>query len=166
MEKNNREKTKISLNIIDYSIFLLTLALIVGISLRTGNFVFLENSPELSTYSMNFSVSDIADTSVDYFNVSDEVTIADSGVFLGKLERLISVTPAKKYIKDSSGRILLVEYPDETRVDVKGTLEVKGSVNNKCFLLGGSTRITPGDSFSVKTEQVDFVLTVTDIVKK
>ena len=151
---------------VDVLILIFVLAFFVGIILRISNVTFSSDDAQLSSYRIQFSVSDIANSSVDHFKTADTVTIADSGVTLGRLEMINTVEPATAYVKNSDGEIIVAAYPSGTRVDVEGTIVAKGIIENKCFMLGGTTRITVGDSFAVKTEHMDFVLTVTDISKK
>ena len=165
-KNRNQKASRLPFNIVDLFILILVLAFFVGIILRIGNFTFSGGDSDLSSYRIQFSVTDIAESSVDHFKTADTVTVAGSGAVLGRIEMINTVEPTTAYVKNADGEIVLATYPVGTRVDVTGSVIAKGKVENNCFMLGGTTRITPGDSFSVKTEHMDFVLTVLDIAKK
>lgn len=168
MERNSQGKNenKVSFNIIDIFILILVVACFVGIIIRIGNFGIFDTNDTLEDYRIHFSVSDIAVTSEDYFITGDTVTIANTGVVLGRLEMINSITPTEVYVKNSENEFVAVKYPSNTRVDVSGTVISKGKMAIDGYKLGGAVNVAAGDSFLVHTEHMNFVMTVTDIAKK
>ena len=168
MEGNRQQnnKAKVSFNIIDVFILIFVIACFVGIVMRVGNFSLFDENDKLYDYRIGFSVSNISAKSDDYFITGDTITIADSGVVLGKLEMINSIEPSEMYVKNEANGFDVVKYPADTRVDVNGTMISKGNMNSDGYKLGGNLHIASGDSFLVYTEHMNFVLTVTDISKK
>ncbi len=162
----NREDRKLPFNIIDIFILLFVLACFVGIVLKIGNFGVFKNSDDLDEYRIYFSVSEIAHTSGKYFAVGDSVTLAGKNTVMGKLEQIISIEPTKAYVKGAEKNIISLPYPVDTRVDVKGSILSMGTMESTGYMLGGAMHIAAGESYYVTTEHLNFLLTVTDIVKK
>lgn len=162
----NREDKKPQFNIIDVFILLFVLACFVGIVLKVGNFGVFKNNDDLDEYRIYFSVSDIANTSGKYFAVGDSVTVLGKNTVVGKLESITSIEPTKVYVKSAEGNIISVSYPADTRIDVKGTVVSKGIMDGMGYMLGGVMHVASGESYYVSTERLNFLLTVTDIVKK
>lgn len=167
MEKNNKPAiSQNSFTLFDVLIIILVVLLFASIAFRVGNFSISKSNDELSDYRISFKISDISADSPKHLNVADVLTIAQSGEKLGRIETIDALLPAKAYVTDRDGKIIEVQYPQNTRVDVEGTVISQGIIDNKSFLLGGKTCVTAGDSFLVKSERMDFVITVIDIVKK
>ena len=167
METKTKDNIKkLPFNIIDVFIILFVLACLVGIVLRSGRFKAFDGGAHLDDYSILFSVSEIAHTSSKYLLEGDLVTMADRNIVMGTLEEISEIEPTKAYVKNSDGNIILTPYPDDTRVDIKGSIASKGVADRGKYMLGGSVHIAKGESYHVTTERVDLVLTVTDIVKK
>ena len=163
---NNRNQNKVSFNIIDIFILVFVIACFVGLVIRIGNFGIFDNSDNLDDYRIHFSVSDISSESENYFITGDTVTIVDKDLVLGKLEMINSISPTELRVKNSENEFVMVKYPSDTRVDISGTIISSGTMDYNGYKLGGNTHIAAGDSFLVYTEHMNFVLTVTDIVKK
>lgn len=168
MERNKQKQgeTKASFNIIDIFILVFVVACFIGIVIRIGNFTVFETNDSLEDYRIHFSVSDISSVSEDYFITGDTVTIAESGIVLGRLEMINSIAPAQIYVKNSENEFVTAKYPSDTRVDVSGTIISNGSMKLDGYKLGGTVHLAAGDCFLVHTEHMNFVLTVTDIAKK
>ena len=119
---------------------------------------------ELDEYNLYFTVKDISANSARYFVEGDMVT-AEGGIVLGELKGIEKIAPAQVYVTKSGGGVEIIEYPENSRVDVYGSISARG-VSAGRFLLGGAKHIASGDVFSVSTEHLDVVLTITEIVKK
>ena len=159
--------SKKKLNVIDVLILLVIVTCVVGLVVRFGNFGFSSSSEDLDDYEISFLVSNIAYDSQYYFSQGDTVTLVDKGVVLGKLDGLVKPTPAVFSAQEKNGMPITVSYPTESsRIDVKGTIASKGVMGENGYLLGGTTYIAPGAEYKVQSEHMDFVLTITDIVKK
>ena len=167
MEKKTKDSgKKLPFNIIDVFIVVFVLACLVGIVFKSARFKSLDSDARLDDYSILFSVSEIAHTSPKYLVEGDSVTMADRNIVMGMLEEIREIEPTKAYARNSDGNIIIAPYPDGTRVDVKGSISSKGVLDRGKYMLGGSVHISKGETYHVTTPRVDFVLTVTDIVKK
>lgn len=162
----NKQKSKVPFNIIDIFILVFVIACFVGLVIRVGNFNIMDGNRDLEDYRIHFSVSDISSESEDYFIRGDSITVVDSGIVLGKLEMIDSISPAEITVRNSDNEFVKVKYPPNTRVDISGTMISSGIVDVSGFKLGGVAHVSAGDIFEVRTEHMNFVLTVTDITKK
>ena len=119
---------------------------------------------ELDEYELHFVVKDISSNSTRYFLEGDRVT-AEGGIVLGELKGIEKITPTQVYVTNPDGLVDIVEYPENSRVDVYGSISARG-VGDGRFMLGGVKHIASGDVFYVSTEHLDVVLTIIEIVKK
>jgi hypothetical protein len=158
--------TKPSFNIIDVFILIFVVACFAGLIIRMGNFSVFEANEKLEDYRIHFEVTDISSVSEDYFKSGDTVTVAQSGVVLGELEIIDSISPTRVMVENENGEHVWVNYPSDTRVDVSGSIISSGIMDYNGFKVGGNTHVAAGESFLVHTEHMNFVLTVTKITKK
>ncbi|MBQ2998902.1 MAG: hypothetical protein IJD64_00430, partial [Clostridia bacterium] len=147
-------------------IVLIVILCIAALIVRFGNFGGRTTSDRLESYDVYFSVTDIVYTSEDAFVPGDTVTLVDKGIVLGELVGLESILPAEFVARDKSGNLIVVNYPESTRIDVTGKIVSQGNMTDNGYLVGGTTYVASGTKYSVQTEHMDFVLTITDIVEK
>ena len=152
-----------ALNLIDYVVLLLAVICLVGAVLRIGQTKWLVGNSGLEACEIRFSITDIAYTSAEALVVGDTVTLYEGQTVLGTLKSIDSVVPSTLYVKDADGNILRVNYPEDTRIDVTGTILSHGKTSEKGFLLGGTIHIAPGRSYRVQSEHMDFTLSILDI---
>ena len=162
----NVQKNKVSFNVIDVFILVFVAACLVGLVIRVGNFNIMDNGKSLEDYRIHFDVSNISSDSEDYFIRGDSVTDTNSGLVLGKIEMIDSISPAQILVKNAENEYVTVNYPPNTRVDISGTLISSGVMESNGYMLGGTTHIAAGDVFVVQSEHMNFTLTVTNIAKK
>ena len=74
--------------------------------------------------------------------------------------------PAMFETQYKDGKSIAVSYPEASRIDVKGAIASRGKMGDNGYLVGGTTYIAPGSELLVQSEHMDFVLKITDIVKK
>ena len=169
MNQNNQnasQSMKLRFNVIDVLIVLIVLACVVGLIVRFSNVGDFSSAESLKTYDVYFSVSNIAYTAEDAFVQGDTVTLADSGAILGEFAGLESILPAEFFARDESGNLIVVNYPESTRIDVTGRIVSHGVMTENGYLLNGTTYIAAGTAYSVQSEHMDFVLEITNIVEK
>ena len=164
--KNTGANAKKRLNMIDVLILAVVIICVVGLVIRFSNFGFSGSARDLDDYEILFSVSNIAYTSEDYFVHGDTVTIAENGVVLGQLSGKVNSMPAMFETQYKDGKSIAVSYPEASRIDVKGAIASRGKMGDNGYLVGGTTYIAPGSELLVQSEHMDFVLKITDIVKK
>mgnify|MGYP003525944255 CR=1 FL=1 len=167
MERKNTDAVvKKRMNVIDVLILILLVVCIAGLVVRFGNFGSVSSSENLGSYDIYFSVSNIAYTSEDAFVQGDTVTLADSGTALGEFAGLETILPAEFFARDKSGNLIVVNYPQSTRIDVTGRILSHGVMSENGYLVGGTTYVAPGTEYTVQSEHMDFVLKITNIVEK
>ena len=161
-------------SVIDIVIILIIVAALVGIGFR----IYATQHPTVSTekgeYEVSFRVDSVSYMLPNYLRTGDEVYLSDSGRLLGVLQNsseyeegsALAVTPARVTVLDENGNYVSVSYPGEALVDAVGVVLASGYYDaNGSFLLDGKIHITPGEVLHVRTELVDFSLTVTEIEK-
>ncbi len=158
-QENNR------FNLMDVMIILLVLLCVAGVVIRAGGFTMHKSRP-LDAYEIRFAVSNIAATSEAALVTGDTFTLVDHDMELGTFTGIESVKPAVVYMNSEQGRVVPAEYPENTRIDVIGTVAVDGISEGGGFLLGGTLQLTPGVSYRVQSEHMDFVIEILDIEKK
>ena len=165
-KQNGSTSLKLRFNVIDVLIVLIVLACAVGLIVRFSNVGEISSAENLKTYDVYFSVSNIAYTAEDAFIQGDTVTLADSGAVLGEFAGLESILPAEFFARDESGNLIVVNYPESTRIDVTGRIVSHGVRSENGYLLNGTTYIAAGTEYSVQSEHMDFILKITNIVEK
>lgn len=159
-------------NVLDAIIILLVILVIVGIYFRYNIIDFLNDSRNKADYAISYTVKDIRYTTNNYVHVGDTLYFADSGDSFGALlncepnnQEPWNKSPASQHFTISSGEVVEAFYPnDESRIDAKGRLLCEGYYSEDGgFLLDGDTYIAPGQTISVRTELVSFVINVTSI---
>ena len=155
---------KIKSNAIKALILFFVISAVSAIAFRFfGGGVFCAEE-ELDEFELRFAVKDISSNSVRYFIKGDTVS-AEGGFVLGRLEKINEIRPTQVYVAKADGNIGIVGYPENSRVDVYGTISTRGKSEGG-FYLYGVRHIASGDSFLISTERLDVTITVTEIVKK
>ncbi|MBQ9085908.1 MAG: DUF4330 family protein [Clostridia bacterium] len=158
---------------LDAVVILLVLVAVVGIYFRYNLMDTFLSRKDIRDYTVSFSVKDIRYTTPNYLNVGDAIYDASSGEQIGTLIEesddmsniALRVTPASQFFTKDDGTIAEVFYPnDESRVNANGRMSCRGSyTQDGGFLLNGSQYLSAGQTISVRTELVTFVLTITEI---
>ncbi len=163
MSKTNQENKRF--NLMDVIIILLALLCIAGIIIRVGRFDIFDKGEILNRYNIRFSISNIAYTSEEYL-IPGTLRLADHDMNLGTFTGVESSTPAVVYLNNEQGRLVRVQYPPETRIDVIGNVTVDGKTEGNNFLLDGKVQLLPGCTYRVQSEYMDFTIKILDIEKK
>ena len=159
-------------NVLDAVIILIVILIIVVIYFRYNIVDIIKNSQDKEDYAISYTVKDIRYTTYNYVHVGDRLYFSDSGDSFGTLlncdpnnQEPWNKSPASQHFTTSSGEVVEAFYPnDESRIDVKGRLLCEGYyTEDGGFLLDGNTYIAPGQTISVHTELVSFVISVTAI---
>lgn len=155
---------KLKENAIKALVFFFLISAVLTVVFRLSDGGVFRKAESFDEYELRFVVKDISSNSVRYFSEGNRVT-AEGGLVLGTIGDLIEVRPAQVYVSKSDGTVALVEYPENSRVDVYGSILSYGK-NDGGFLINGVKHIASGDSFFISTEQLDILITITEIVKK
>ncbi len=153
-------------NVLDAIIVVLVLACVVGIIIRYNLIDGLLKEANLSEYEITFSVADVRYTTANAFVEGDTFYIDDKDIFMGYFEKLDSISPAVMYVNDAEGNVMVVNYPESTRIDLTGRISCEGRFENNRFLLNGTYYIAPGKTLDVRSEHLDIQITVSKITAK
>lgn len=172
---NEKEKRTPRFGVLDAVIILLVVFLIAGIYFRSNIIEWVANQRNVREYTVTFAVDNIRYTTPNYINVGDLVTFASSGEEFGTIIEesdgmsniALSVTPARELFTDD-GEVIEVFYPNnESRVDVKGRLQCRGTYSEDGgFLVNGSTYLSAGQTVTARTELVTLELRILEISEK
>lgn len=163
-QKNGRKKdSRIRFNVIDLVIIVAILACIAGIYLRYnfGDQYGVEH--QMEQYEITFQVQNVRYTSADAFQEGDAVYLKTQGKLLGTVLGIDATTPSELVYTDLSGDIRQIYYPENSRIDMEGTLLVSGVMTDRGFMLDGNTYLAPGASYAVQTPRIDVSIIVADI---
>lgn len=121
-------------------------------------------------YLISYKVEALRTTSTVYFDSGTEFFVAETGELFGTTEGVSTVTPGEYYSEDPDGKLTVKYYPengDESLVDIKGTMRVKGYRESETglFRLDDGMILTPNTSVSLKSNELLVVVTVTAINK-
>ncbi len=157
-------KTKVRFNGIDLLIVIIFIGCIVGLALRYQLVDVIKNAGEEQTARVSFYVSDIKESSEDFFAEGDVFYISSTGERLGVLQGGFVFEPAEEFHMTADG-----EYVKSASVngrsDMRGILEAKGVFSKEGFLLNDTKYIAPGSELSIQSGKILVTVTVTDIIQ-
>ena len=174
MGKNLEQKEKQAprFGVLDAVIVLLIVCLIAGIYFRSNVIDFITTKRNIRDYTITFAVDNIRYTTPHFISIGDEVVMEENGKPLGTIieesegnsKIALSITPASEIFTDN-GEVIEVFYPNnESRVNVKGRLQCRGTYSEDGgFLVNGSTYLSAGQTIAVHTENVSMELRVLQI---
>ena len=167
-DEKNTKRTGRRFNVLDIAIILLLLASILTVGYRYYQSAKQAEQDAQQTVLISFEIKDML-VSAQKNVGTDDLYLDSTGDLLGVLQlsegnSVFAVRPSQVIVQDEGGNFVTVDNPDTTRVDVTGTVECLGRLNeDDSFLLNGTTPVTPGQLIAVHTEKVSFVLKVTAI---
>lgn len=164
-------KTKKKLNTIDYFIIVAVVLCIAGAALRTfigseGNS--LGGTVNMENYVISFKVMNIRNSSTEYFAPGEKFYVDSTGQYVGEIAGTVAVTPALFLFEDADGKYIQAYAPengDATRIDMNGTLAVKGYMSDNGFLVDGTVSLAPGKNITLRSSSIRVEVTITDIAK-
>lgn len=163
MENNNVKKNAAHFNIIDLVIVIIVLACIAGVVFRHFSTKNVDNGEAPEKAKISFLVNDVRYTSADFFIGGDTVYTEEEGIKLGELMKGFTITPAEDYVTDFNGNTVKVNYPENTRIDVRGAILSEGKWRDGSFFIDGNTYIAAGRKLKVCTAHLTVTLIVTDV---
>ena len=162
IQKTENKAYKYKFNAVDAFIIVLAMLCAIGIYFRSNIKSWVGIDKELKEYKITFTVESIKSTSDQYLAVGNEVYVSSTGLSIGTLSTCSSV-PSTATVENELGEAIEVTYPENTYIDVTGTITCKGIEKEDGFYLKGSYVISPGTVISANTEMLDFSLTVISI---
>ncbi len=157
-------EAKKKINALDILIIVVLIFCVVSIAFR---YYKGEKSESYSTdgkYAISFTVNDIRYTTADAFVKGDKVYVAWDDRFIGTFERLDSTNPAAYYATSPKDGVVKVYYPEDTRIDVTGTIISEGYMNDDGFFAGGTYFLAPGKGLTIYTGHLYLDITLGNIV--
>lgn len=165
METNGTKKGNARFNIIDLVIIVVAAACIAGVLLRHFSLKNADTGEVAENARISFLVQNIRYTSADFFVGGDGVYCDDDGIKLGEFMKGFTITPAEEYVTDYNGKTIKVNYPENTRIDVRGTILSEGKWRDGSFFVDGNKYIAAGKNLTVHTAHITVTLVVTDVAK-
>lgn len=168
-QKETRERRRASaLDVFVVVIIALCItALIVRVAVGSEG-VLPEGAPEKAEYAVTFEIASQKATAGSEITTGEVLYTEDGSVF-GTVTSQVSVTPAKIYMEDDDGRIVLTysgsEGADANLVDIKGTMSAEGYLLDYGFLVGGKVFASPGYEITLHTERVTAKVRILGITK-
>lgn len=172
-QKNTDNKQKRSrLGVFDALIIVALIACVIAAGFA---FVFKRDNGELfvrendkEEFAVTFECNDISQHHAQLLKDGEKFFLPDNSEF-GTLSGNVTITPAVIYAERSDGvfvRTYAPENGDDTRVDVSGTVMVKGVRNSKGNIeLEGGFDAVPGYSFIMYSSTVSARVTITAVEK-
>ena len=152
------KKTKF--NIIDFIIILLVVACIGGIYVRYNLIDKIGVNAQLKNYEITFISKELRYTSLAAFEKDTAVIDRKTGNNIGIFKGIETNSPSAAYVEKSDGTIEKLYYPENTKIDVKGKIIVRGIMNDNGFLLDGKQYIATGTTLKISTEKLDIDISV------
>jgi len=150
-------------NAVDIVIILLVALLGIGIFLRYD----MENrifEGEGEVYTVEFVCEKVRYTTADYINVGDVLYFTGSTGVVGTVQgTLVSRPSSEEVVVD--GKIITAYYPQDTLIDITGTISVSGTMTENGFLVSGNTYIAPNSLIEVSGKYADFELKILSLKK-
>ncbi len=163
METNGTKKSNGRFNIIDLVIIVIVAVCIAGVLLRRFSLKKADTGEVAEKASISFLVQNIRYTSADFFVGGDGVYCKDDGIKLGEFMKGFTITPAEEYVTDKNGKTMKVNYPENTRIDVRGSILSEGKWRDGSFFVDGNKYIAAGKVLAVQTAHITVTLLVTDV---
>lgn len=160
-QKNDKKTPTYRFNAIDVFIIVLVILCVVGIYFRSNIKSWIGIDKDLKEYEISFVVKQIKSSSNQYLTQGNEV-YTNNGLYIGAISACSSL-PANAYVTNEKGEMIAVTYPEDTYIDVTGTITCKGIQKGDGFYLSGTYLLSPGTVIEARTEVINFTLTITDI---
>jgi hypothetical protein len=171
-EEKNTKRTSRRGNVLDIVIVLLLLAAIATVGYRYYQSVKEVEQDAQQDVLITFEVKQLLSDAKNKIKDQETLFLDSTGESFGILQKhenategsIFSVRAAQVTVQDENGNYVTLDHPDSSLIDVVGSVTCRGRLSEDgSFLLDGRTPITPGQTISVHTEQVSFVLTVVRI---
>lgn len=150
------------INAADITIILLVILFIVGMVLRFGVMDKIENRATEKTATVSFLIEGVSAGNAGYITAGDKMYISDSGMEMGVVASVAEPEPSTVYYHTDDGKI--ISYPSvDGKINIRGTMTVKGSLDEQGFFLGGTNYVAPNMSLYVHSEKISVNMLITNI---
>ncbi len=135
-------------------------------SRSTADPVATEN--DMEDYVISFEIYGIRQSNAQMLKTGEKYYTSESEEF-GVMNENLTITPAVVYVQGEDGKCYKSYAPengDYTKVDISGSMTVKGVRDSKgYFLLNGSTKLMPNKSIIVRNGTIAVNINITGIEK-
>lgn len=171
-KKTDKKQKRPLLGVFDVLIITALVACVIAAGFA---FVFKRNNGEVlvrendkEEFAVTFECYNISQYHAQLLKDGDMLFQPDNSEF-GTLSGNVTITPAVIYAEKSDGTVVRTYAPengDDTRVDVSGTVMVKGARDAGGTLrLGSKFAAVPGYSFLMHSSTVSVMVTITSVTK-
>lgn len=150
------------INIIDFGIVVLILALIIAGSVKFKTFDEQIDAGSLNTITYTFYVNNVRDYTAKALMSGDKVFDSATNVYIGTIKN-VEVTSAKVEKELLDGKTILAENP--YKIDILLTIETPGTVTNTGYFANKSIELKVGSEKTIDTKYATTVGRIRSIVK-
>lgn len=144
----------------DVVIILLIVLAVASIILRSVSDSAIFGS-ETARCMVEFSAEDIRYTTFDFIETGADVYVGDD--LIGRLAAGTVFSPSILHTNGADGAPTDVHYPENTLIDISGTVECELIKTDGGYVTKSGTHIAPGCTLTFKMKTVDLLVTVTGI---
>ncbi len=147
-------------NVIDYMLMLLLAALALSLVLRYNLIGRLTSRLHRENAEITFVIEGVRDSFYDAMTVGDTIYLVEKSRVLGELQKK-EISAVVEYYEKTDGSYVAIS--DDQRCNITGTMTVSGRMTENGFLLGGEEYLAAGSVLSVRTAQLEAVMTVLSV---
>lgn len=156
----NQRKTRF--NSIDLLIIILLIGCAVALIMRFQLIDTIKSASGGQKAQISFYLSDIRETSEDYFADGDKFFVAGTNDDFGTLKSGFVFTPAEVFVETVDGK-----YNKSSSVtgrsDMRASVIASGTFSDEGFLLNNTKYIAAGSTLSISSDKIEVTVLITDI---
>lgn len=155
-------KNKVRFNSIDLLIVIVFIGCLAGLALRYQLVDMIKNAGDTQSANVSFYLSDIKETSEDFFAEGDKFFIAGSDEELGVLQNGFVFEPAEEFNMTADGSYVKSASVNG-RSDMRGTFTSSGRFSDEGFLLNSTKYIAPGSELSIYSGKIEVTVKIVGV---
>ena len=156
-------KGKKRFNIVDCVILLCVILIIVAVVFRAQIIDYIARGENLSEYTVVFESDPIGNSYASYITAGKQIEWVETNSVIGEIKNIESVTPADVYTVRSDGTLMVT--PSDSESVVRGTLTVRASDKDGCFI-SGTDFVGAGMKMTLRSNNALFTVTVISVTGK
>lgn len=151
------------INIVDLSVIIIIILLIVGATIKFGNFNSKTEETENQTIEYKLEIKNVRDYTLNALVSGDAVYDSQTGINIGTITD-VEYTTAKTYEGLITGEIVLVENP--YKCDIVLTIETPGTVETDAYYANKTIELKINSAKIIETKYTKTSGTISDIKVK
>ena len=156
-------KGKKRFNIVDCVILLCVILIIVAVVFRAQIIDYIARGENLSEYTVVFESDPVGNSYASYITAGKQIEWVETGSIIGEIKTVESATPADVYTIRSDGKLMVT--PSDSETVVRGTLTVRASDRDGCFI-SGTDFVGAGMKMTLRSNSAVFTVTVISVTSK